>query len=152
MGLNTTSGGAGGSGCYAGPSKYSEEEIIKVFTYIIDTNLSYKEIEKISNVGHVTIKDIASLSQHKWLEDRFPDKYAKLRALKGTIRNTPGPLNKYNGTKLISPFGSIISIGNESLASFCKKYGIYAGKLSRLIRGAVLEYRGWRVYNEPVKD
>lgn len=145
-GCNITIGGAGGSGCCAGPSIYSEEDIIEVLYLLIDTTLSYKEIEKRCNVKYGTIRDIASLSQHKWLEDCLPEQYTKLKNLKGHIRNTPGPLNKYTNTKLINPDGVIISIGNETLISFSTKYGIYAEKLSKLIRGRVLNYRGWRLY------
>ena len=69
-------------------SKYSNEEICEVFDYLVDNpKTNFSDISSIFNIGVGVISGITSGVSHKWLAEKFPDKYAKLMSYKG-IRHT----------------------------------------------------------------
>lgn len=62
-----------------GSAKYSKIQILKVFTLLINRNLSYEDIEKRTKVSIGSIKAIRRGVKHTWLQEEFPEKWALLK-------------------------------------------------------------------------
>ena len=65
-------------------SKYSNEQIEDAFHLLIDTKLKAKEIAAICGISSSMVGHISCGESHKWLNNKHPDKYKILIALKGT--------------------------------------------------------------------
>lgn len=135
---------------------YSKEQILDVFYYLVhESNLTYVEIEKITNVNQNTVKEISSGKRHSWLQQEFPEDYAKLIELRPTRLALRGDRNKgktsagNRGIKyplLESPEGLIFNI--ENVSAFAKEHGLQQSNLNTVLLGKRKSHKGWKLFKE----
>lgn len=85
-GFNATEGGSSGrglSGCEAGGSTYTRDQVLLVFEALILGTHTLKHISESTGVGLGCVSSISRGASHKWLAKEFPDKYKVLLTLKG---------------------------------------------------------------------
>jgi len=122
-------------------SKYSNIKILRVFSLLYKTKNSLSSISKATGVHPSTIQMILSGDNHKWLKDKYPEKYksiSKIRSTKSTSRY------------LIHPTEGIVEVLNtmEFINKHLKQYGLsintMKNEMARLFNGKREEYKGWR--------
>lgn len=138
-GFNTRKSAGGGANLWGdlnGRSKYSNNQIIDAFFLLLQSpKLTYQKIFSRTGVPKTTLVDISNGTGHKWLNSIFPDEYASLLSYRHK-RNT----RFYY--KIISPTGEVHTV--EHLSSFCKRYGLDTGNMSRVLTGKKKQYLGWK--------
>lgn len=90
-------------------SLYSNAQIEQVFNILVDApTLSHSEISKITGVSISTIAQVSSGNTHKWLSEKYPDKYKTLlelkinrRELKQSVKTMPSTTSKYTDTQYL---------------------------------------------------
>ena len=82
LGLNLVGGGRNARGTLASCSKYSKIQILRTFSLLYNTSLSYKEIEAKTKVKHSTVGGIKNMETHLWLREEYPDKYNIIKTRK----------------------------------------------------------------------
>ena len=155
-GLNIINAGTStGYGYTCSSSKYTREQLIEVLNRLalsLDTHLV---ISKDLNVGLGTIDSISTKSQHTWLAEEFPDKYAQMqnnRSLRKGVNNSGTYYEKYGkNVSFVSPEGVVYSTDN--LLKFCKSNDFFSKNcyasqkgLSRLAHKTAKSYKGWKLY------
>lgn len=148
-GFNTIDGSTYRSelrGELAGNAKYSNELIEEVFMYLIENKLTHREITEITGVGRGAISDISAGFTHRWLQEKYPEMYLDLLALKGYARksskNTAEAHNKVYPI-ITSPEG--IDFKVNSLRGFCREHNLNHGSLGEVLRGHKAQYKGWKI-------
>ena len=126
-----------------GMSKYSNEQIVKVFNLLINNpEKLHKEISLLTNVSRSVIGNIAAGNDHCWLKDKYPEEYKILISLKGT---------KYISAKwmgiiypiILSPEG--IKYNIENLCKFARKHNLDQSALCKILQGKRKTHKGWRL-------
>lgn len=123
-------------------SLYSDEDIEWIFNYLIDNpEMSLITVSENTGVHRSTLKNINNGYSHKWLEDRFPERYKILMGIKrAKLVNTL----KYSGKPLpvaISPEGEEFII--ENITKFAKDHGLNRGAFGNMLRGNAKQHKGW---------
>lgn len=146
-GLNIVEAGNVGFGTNSNASKYSKIQILKVFSLLYKTSLSYHSISGKTKVSTVTISDISKGRSHTWLQEKYPNKYISIEGnniLRFKNKNivTDYPI-------LLSPDGKEYLV-KSSLTDFCKEHNslnhscISSGKgIGRVLRKDRMSYLGW---------
>lgn len=149
LGFNTSTKASGGSslkGEDSPTSKYSNIQIIEIFNYLIDfPEVSFKDISNITEVPYGTIAMISQGSNHKWLAEKYPDRYLQLLSLKNTrysLSNSAIRKN-INYPKILSPEGICYKV--ESPTSFAKLHNLDLSALSRVLNRNRESHKGWRL-------
>ncbi len=157
-GLNIIEGGGASYGVNHTTSKYSKSQILKVFSLLYRTNLSYKDISEKVSVSKVTVAAIAKGRVHTWLS-KYGNKYdLALRNREDIARynranSRTGVGNKKYTYTFISPEG--VTYTHICISSFCKEQGfpnISAAKqgFSRIINGHTDNYFNWKCLRHDV--
>jgi len=148
-GLNIiTPGVSGGSGCFHGKSRYSEEEILAAFKLLVHTNVTHKEVSDRTGVSYNVVRDVScSILHSSWLKEQFPKDYTILMAKTGTRRYTVAieaeskkvyltrpPLKSPDGT--VHPF-------TTSIRGFARLHGLNQGNLNQFLLGKRKSVQGW---------
>lgn len=134
--LNICMGGSGVVGIHGElhhNSKYTNDLIEEVFTkYLVSRTLTYKEISKVSNISESILEQIGSGYRHKWLQDKFPEKYALML--------------KANEVLLVhqSNVANIVSV--IDIQSFCKLNKLDPSTMYKVINGHRNSHKGWRKF------
>lgn len=85
-GFNSTKGGSSGTTALQGPeapnSKFTKQQILDTFNYLVSSLYNYKEISSKTKVSIGVIKEITRGKTHTWLKDEYPEHYAKMIKLK----------------------------------------------------------------------
>lgn len=146
-GLNIVEAGSVGYGVNSNASKYNKIKILRVFSLLYSTTLSYLKISEKAKVHISLVSDISSGKSHLWLCQKYPEKYEKIsdnNAIRYKIRNL---VTSYPAIK--SPDGVTYNI-TTSLTDFCKLHStlkhspVSSGKgIGRVLRGDRLNYLGW---------
>src|SRR3990167_8397172 len=63
------------TGFGSGNSKYSKDQILDVFQYLVNTPKSFLEISELTLVGISTVCGISLGQQHLWLREENPEMY-----------------------------------------------------------------------------
>lgn len=144
-GLNITNGGnSSGSGVHHNRSKFSEEQICKVFELLTDPKLyNQKSIAELTGVTLCTVSGISRGSVHSsWLLTKYPETYPKLQwynklrkenSYKNKIVNTP-VLNRVLPI-ILGPDGTEYA-NIVNIAEFCRQHNLLHSSLSRVISGS----------------
>lgn len=144
-GLNIASGGKSvGIGVNNPKSKYTREQLIDVFNYLIDPNKSFTDISILTNVNRSTINQVANGHQHIWLQEEFPEIFIKIKESQLT-RSSLVQTVEHKGTKypeVISPDGVTHSI-KTSLDTFCKVNNLQNTNMYKLFKGKITQHKGW---------
>lgn len=146
-GFNTAEGG-GDFPCLIGNNnpntKYSEDYIIEAFNYIIDNpnkSLSILAIEL--GIHRSTLKNLNNGTSHRWLKDKFPDKYAILENQRYFRRKASNSLKHRDlpTPTTISPDGIAYIV--ENITRFAKEHGLNSGAFGNMLSGNVKHHKGW---------
>lgn len=152
-GLNISAGGEYFiSGLLNPNSKYSQEDIEKLFHYIVDnSSTSIIDVSKKFNIPYNTVFDIASCNSHLWLKSKYPDKYKLLENIKNSRTSKNGKnckTAKSLGIKyplVIDPNGFEHSV--ENVSKFIRDHSL-SDKFYNLLKRRVTTYKGWTVKEE----
>lgn len=148
-GFNTIDGSTYRSelkGQLAGNAKYSNEQVEEVFIYLVENKLTHREIMEITGISRGAISDISAGFTHRWLQEKYPEKYLDLLALKGYARKSVKNTAQLHGKtypQIISPEGVEFTI--SSLRGFCREHGLNHGSLGEVLRGYRASHKGWKV-------
>jgi len=115
-------------------AKFTNSQITEVLFLLTDTiYYNTQEIIERTGVNYNTIIAIKNFSVHRWLEEKFPERYNILRDLKAF---------KY---KLISPDNQIFEFSNT--AKFSKEHGLDKTAVSRVLKGERVSHFGWTKFH-----
>lgn len=147
-GFNTYDASRGRSsncGIWTSNSKFTEEQIEKVFFMLLDPVTPFKVIEIDTGVPIGSINMLAQGLTHKELQDKFPNEYAKLIQLKGS-RIAYSNCAKNRGIQypvLVSPEGTEYS-NISNVKQFALEHDLKYDGLHRLLRKTRgNSYKGW---------
>ena len=146
-GLNIIEAGKVGFGVNSNASKYTKWQILKVFSTLYRTNLTYTEIATKLKVSVSLVAEISNQSTHTWLNNQYPIQYLKMasKVRKGfAFTRKSRAIIEYQD-------GSRYSISNAQ--NFCKEHPILkvkntratAANINRLIRGDLKSYIGFKL-------
>lgn len=140
-GLNVSPGGDDVLiGELASPSKYSNYEIERVFSYIVlNPEIRLKEIAQITGVSYGIVKMISSGRVHTWLELVYPLEYTEMILNIGSRISSAGRTCQYPDIK--SPKGIIYSVTNATY--FANEHDLDSGTLRKVLRGKAKSHKGW---------
>jgi len=129
-------------------SKYSNEQIYKVFNLLLDLSYRYKDIELLTNVSISTIRHIANGEAHTWLKDKYPDNYKILESYKGSLRQQATNSSYQKGItypNIVSPSGQEYSITNVS--AFAREHNLDPSSLRKVLTKTpkYLTHKGWKL-------
>jgi hypothetical protein len=131
-------------GVNANRAKYSLEQVLAVFDYLLDVKNTPKQISEWTGVPVGNINSISRGASHVWLKSEYPEKYAKLESLKGKrigIQNTLGSRNRV-WPDLVSPVGTKYT-GITNLKEFCRLHNLPYDQMCRLCSGRYRICHGW---------
>ena len=129
-----------------GASKYSNDQIRSVFNYLLDTSLTYKEIQELTDVKDSTVRHISNGESHTWLQRDFPEKYKIMKSI-NRRSNTNSAVNKgivYPPVK--SPEGLIHTVDNAN--AFARKYNMDSSYFIKLLNGKAQSCKGWTLVKQ----
>lgn len=122
-----------------GTSKYTNEQYKLVLDLLIQDSprLSKREIESVTGVSIYTIRHIAALESHAWLENAYPEQYKRLKEIKINLKYYRG----IEYPKLLSPDGEIHTVIH--VTNFAKKHNLLQPKVTELLKGTRNVHKGW---------
>lgn len=129
-------------------AKFSEEQIIDVFELLLDPYNLVKDISSCTEVSEGMVSMIACGQSHRWLEERFPDRYKLLLSIVG-LRRVQGQSARGKGIvypTIIDPYGNEYS-NIENAKAFAEKHKLCYSQLSKVLKrfnGAV-SVKGWKL-------
>lgn len=104
-------------------SLYTNDQIIESFLLLVNsTELTFREISKITKVSTDIISKISCSTVHNWLLEIYPNEYLKLKELHNT-RNNKGELHynaKYSNIKIEDIFLTIVNNPSFSMKEIAK--------------------------------
>lgn len=145
-GLNIVEPGIVGHGTTSNNSKYSLLQVLKVFSLLYKTKLSYAHIADKLKVDISLVNDIRRGNSHTWLQDKYPSKYFIMLSNRDS---------KYSDSRaypdLISPAG-VIYTNITNLSDIYTKDPILSLNISaarngfyKLKKGLKPSYKGWKL-------
>lgn len=136
MGFNTLIGTSVpcNYGSTNGYSKYTNEQYYSILKGLLLKTA--REVSQELGISIYTIRHIASLEAHQWLEERYPEEYTLLRKRKA-IKNNFGKTY----AQLRSPTGEIYTINN--VTQFAVEHGLLQPKVSDVLHGHRKSHKGW---------
>lgn len=144
-GLNLTIGGNGRLFGESNPlAVYTKDKYMEVVSYLAHTDITYSEIEQATAVSRNTIKHIASLSSHLYLEQEMPEEYKILRAKLG---NRPDNSAKSKGIvypQIVCPNGRVYTIDN--LTKFAEQHQLQPQNLHKVLNKKRNHHKGWKIH------
>lgn len=94
-GFNRNKGGTRTYGAWHGRAIHTEEDYLKVFFEIVNTNRTLKDIAETNYMSYEAIRDMSCGKSHRYLEGLFPKEYAILLNKSGTRSSNLYDENKY---------------------------------------------------------
>ena len=120
-------------------TKFSKEQVTKVFNLLVDSTLNHLVISKTLNVSLSLVNSISSGASHCYLSEEYPERYAHLLSSIG-LRNTA----KYKGIMyppICNPKGEVFNVTNVS--GFAKLHGLHRSNLNQVLLGQSHSVSGW---------
>lgn len=149
-GLNIISGGYSvGKGINNPSSKYSEDQLLKVFNMLSEVTNSYKHIALTTGVALSTVKKIGQGVQHTWLQSRLPEIYSKILAISYKDRfsnSSSAGAKNIEYRKIRSPDGKTYTVTNT--LKFSKEHNLPNGNLCLVLSGKRKSVLGWYGIND----
>lgn len=143
-----------GRGSKHNSSKYTDDQIYEAFNLLLDRDISLKEVAEITDISYGSICMLAKGKSHRYLEQKFPDIYAKLLEASNTRINNTGTGREINRIKpsIVSPSG-IVYKNISCIKRFAKEHGLNYNKLLDLVHGRFDgNYnginKGWKLLND----
>lgn len=144
----------GASGLQHPNSKYSKITILKIFSLLYRTLLTYSSISKRVKVPVNIVNNIATGTHHLWLQDIYPEKFSVM-ITNGPIRNRTnvksyGYENKTH-KPLISPTGDIYT-NILNISEFCRTHPLLKdgcestrSSIAKVLKGTKISHKGWHL-------
>lgn len=145
-GLNICAGGTGGFGCNAPNSKYSEENVIKVFELLCKKDKPTRKIAEETKVKVSTVQSILLGTTHTWLSEEYPEKYKEMRDTsksRSVEFQSAGGLG-YLYPTLIGPDGTEYK-NIDNISEFARVHNIDRSVLSKVLNGTEKSISGYRL-------
>lgn len=120
-------------------TKFSKDQVTKVFNLLVDSTLTHQDIAKSLGVSLSLVNSISSGASHCYLSEEYPERYAYLLSSIG-LRNTA----KYRGIEypaICNPEGEVFNVTNVS--SFAKLHNLHRSNLNQVLLGKSHSVRGW---------
>lgn len=146
-GLNIVEAGCcGGYGTNSPNSTYSTISILRVFSLLYKTKLSYEEISIKTKVSEATIRHIKKSETHTWLKERYPDKYAIMQLSRKSNLGLITLINSYTGKILLLENSITNFIVDNGLAKYnTKEFHLYRKGIGKVINAVKPSYKGWQL-------
>jgi group I intron endonuclease len=130
-------------------SKYSEEQYHNIMVQCIDNPMySPKKIAEITNTDSITVSNLRNFKSYTWLEHRYPEEYAKLRAVRAAPQRTYSPVIEKRPEyypEIVSPDGEIFKLAKGDVRSFAKEKGINYTGLNKVLNSKIEHISNWRL-------
>jgi group I intron endonuclease len=142
--INSKAGG-GGSGLQgtAHPrSKYSEQQILLVFKYLLE-DIPFKIISEKTAVEVSTIRDISKGKSHTWIANKYPEDYACLKNMKYSRTYNSAEYKNIVYPNILSPDNIVYKISNVS--KFAKEHGLNKSHLCGVLNKVRKSHLGWKL-------
>lgn len=147
-----------GKGTEASNSKYTKEQLIKVFQ-LLTTSISLVEISKLTDVERATVYNVSTGLSHQWLQEQFPEMYITI-LLENTNRNAARYViaalhNKTNYCAAAKgiiyppiqcPEGHVYRVHN--VQQFARDHNIPKSSLHRVLTKESKQVKGWTLCQE----
>lgn len=126
----------GGEGLNHPRTKYSEEQLMSVMKYFLQSDISYKDIEELTGVKLSTVRDICFQRSHAWLwEAQTQELLEERRKARKTIYKV---YDKDNNCYIV-----------EHISNFIKEHPTCSASLFNLNRTGSAR-NGWQLYPHKV--
>lgn len=156
-GYNITTGGVAGRGLNHSQSKYSKSRLLRIFSLLYSTVLSYKKISDLTKVNVYTVHNIASGIHHLWLKTEYPLQFEQMLKNKSIRNKTNVRSLEQRGIRhlpLVSPQGEIFE-NIQSIAEFCRTHPLLIGEcdsisssIAKVLKGTKKSHKGWHLQSE----
>lgn len=154
-GLSVVEAGPAGRGLYHSNSKYTKATILKVFSLLYRTTITYKAVSVRVGVPIYLVNNIASGCHHLWLNEEYPLQFSQMLLNKpirqGKNRKSLSITNK-ELPNLVSPTG-VVYYNIENIAEFCRSVPELANSaestrsnIGKVIKGTKPSHKGWKLY------
>lgn len=129
---------------------YTKDQILDVFYYLVyEPTVQSLEIEKLTGVKRCTITNISAGRNHIWLQETYPEEYARMILLRSTRKNNMGSYKVVNTRPLLlSPNGTTYDLSSKSVYSFAREYDLSAQHITSVLNSRRKSHRGWRLAPE----
>lgn len=127
-------------------AQYGKQVYVSILDMLVNTTLTADKVAEILSVSKYIVRQIASLTSHKWLKIDHPEMYGKLELQAKIGRNSIIHSSDRN-TLLISPEEEEIPVIN--ILKFTTDYSLPYGSIYSLIQGNILHFKGWRLKGTP---
>lgn len=126
-----------------GNSKYSNEEIIQVFLYLVNNkDIPITKVSEVFCMPLICVYEITEGKKHVWLKEIYPEEYALLMSYKGTRKKFITLEQKGIVHRLISPDGIEYTI-KDSVRAFCREHSLNNTSIGNVINGKAKQHKGW---------
>lgn len=132
-------------------SKYDESTYYEVLKLcILDYTMTSGYIAKLTGTDSETVHNIRNLRKHTWLEQKYPEEYAKLREwyntpLKKYIKETVQPKDPEYYPEVQSPDGKKYLIQKGQARKFAKEHKIPYTGFNKLLNNRSSSCSGWKL-------
>ncbi len=152
VGLNISEPGTyGGSGVNSPTSKYSKFKILRIFSRLYKTDMSFLEVSLVESVNIAVVNHIGSGTSHVWLKEEYQNQHAIMRykAIDRKTNNTRGGRPTVaeelgRPLELVSPVGKIVQVFN--ICQFCKENNLHQSAISSIKNKTRLSHKGWKLH------
>lgn len=124
-------------------AKYAVEDYYNVLYFLSEPGYSWKEISSLTGVSEYVISHISSLESHGWLEELFPEEYAKVRHIKNSGGRNYAYMQGIFYPKIRGPDGEVFEVKHQT--NFAKEHGLSQSKLCEVLHGNRKSHKGWRL-------
>lgn len=130
-------------------SKYTNKQIEAAFLLLLDTSNTFNKVHEITGVSVSTIRHIANLEAHRWLKEKYPDKYKSLIELKVSqarrIGKNTAAIRGIIYPKIVSPEGIEYTVTN--IAEFAKTHNLDSSCIAKVLKRVPRynSHKGWHL-------
>lgn len=122
-------------------AKYAVEDYYNVLYFLGEPGYSWKEIASLTGVSEYVISHISSLESHGWLEELFPEEYAKVKYIRNNGGRNYAFMQGIFYPKIKSPTGEIFEVRHQT--NFAKEHNLLQPKLCEVLKGTRKSHKGW---------
>lgn len=122
-------------------SKFSNEQVVLVFKYLLDTSFTFKQIAELTKTNTHLVRDVANGSRHSWLKNVFEGEYTVMLSISRTANKNSAINLGIIYPNIKSPDGTIYNVTNVS--SFARDHGLHCGHLNEVLNSKAKTIKGW---------
>lgn len=155
--LNLSEVGPSNSGTTSSGSKYSKFTILKVFSLLYNSTLTYKDIALKCDTNIAIPGNICRGDTHIWLKEEYPEQYALMISNRENAAKVR-IMHNNSLVPIVYKTGEVFTITN--ISEFARQQSkllgttIDSASLSKLLRGKIKSHKGFQLAssNSPLKD